>query len=149
MEIAVEVFEVIGAICAIITLLLVSYVWIYKLGGLVTKVDTIWKIYVMDSLSEAVRLQYTKRRSLYKITEEGKKILDEKIVCLISDFAKANKKFKEESDEYILDKFISSNEFKEIKGLIFTNGNVKSAIDFRGFWGLVFAYVIEKIKREE
>lgn len=149
MEIAIEVFEVIGAICAILTLIFFTYVWVFKLGGLVTKVDTMWDIYVVEALSAAIRMQFTQRRSLYKITDEGKKILDKEVVELISDFAKSNKKLKNESDEKILDKFVVSKEFKEIKGLMFANDNLKSDKDLRAFLGLVFAYTIEKIKREE
>ena len=149
MDIAVEVFEVIGAICAIITLIFFTYIWIYKLGGLVTKIDTMWDIYVVGSLSSAVNMQFTQRRSLYRITDEGKKILDEEIMGLISAFAKSNKKLKNESDERISDKFITSKEFRKIKELIFADDNLRNDNDLKAFLGLVFAYTIEKIKREK
>jgi len=155
----IEIFEVIGSICAILSVIILTYIWVYKLGriiervdmtwtshqkleGIVPKIEVMWDNYKVSSIFAAVRQELTQKHSLYEITEKGKKLLDDKVKILINDFANNNKKLKDKLDKEIVDKFILSSEFKDIKKLIIDNNDT----DTKAFFGLVFAYTIEKIK---
>lgn len=145
---AIEFFEVIGIICAVLALLITTYAWVFKLGGLVTKVNLMWYIYVVEILSEARKNKLVQRGSSYKITNNGSAILGNEIREVISNFAKSNKKLKDKSETKIFNEFIQSREYRKIGDLIIKSVETKN-IDAKAFFGLVLAYTVEQIKKSE
>lgn len=157
---AIEIFEIIGSFCAVLSLIFVSYIWIFRLGrliervdmmwkthekleGMITKFDILWEDYRINSIFAVADKHFTQRQSLYRITEEGKKKLDVNVKSAIEQFAdKEKNKLRNKSEREIIDAFIVSNEYKEIKDIALKSSDITLV------FGLIFAYTIEKIKMD-
>jgi len=94
--------SLIGVVAGLISIGGLIYTLGWKLGKLTTKVDTLWQIYVLETLSSTIKNGYLKAKSSnpiktfpFEITEKGEELLPEEVKAVLKKISKKKKSIED------------------------------------------------------